>query len=194
MKSFSLTPSKWLTEQWLMWLFSVTWSVVQWRVRFHCMHRPYVIMEVRVCVILNCGCLPSIVSWKGMSRGASSCSCNSWVHRTCNSCHGGSRVLVSPPICDCGGIAVVRTTRTTKNLGKQFWGCANFKVCFLVFHFHLVLLFCRDVVKMFWAITFSNGVTKRVLMSEMLLSLGKGRRSLIWKIHWVFGRNRCNCH
>jgi len=38
---------------------------------------------------------------------------------------------------------VVRTARTTKNLGKQFWGCANFKVCFPVFdfgcffHFHL---------------------------------------------------------
>ena len=78
-----------------------------------------------------------------MSRGASSSSCNSWVHRTCNSCHGGSRVSGSPPICDCGDIAVVRTARTTKNLGKQFWGCANFKVCFPVFdfgcffHFHL---------------------------------------------------------
>ncbi|QCD90477.1 hypothetical protein DEO72_LG4g1433 [Vigna unguiculata] len=64
-----------------------------------------------------------------MSRGASSSSCNSWVHRTCNSCHGGSRVSGSPPIYDCIDIAVVRTARTTKNLGKQFWGCANFKRC-----------------------------------------------------------------
>ncbi|QCE03336.1 hypothetical protein DEO72_LG8g1360 [Vigna unguiculata] len=64
-----------------------------------------------------------------MSCGASSSSCNSWVHRTCNSCHGGSRVSGSPPIYDCGDIAVVRTTRTTKNLGKQFWSCANFKRC-----------------------------------------------------------------
>ncbi|QCD99667.1 hypothetical protein DEO72_LG7g951 [Vigna unguiculata] len=41
----------------------------------------------------------------------------------------------------------------------------------------------RDVVKMCWAVTFSNGVTNRVLMSEMPLLLGKGIRSLIWKIH-----------
>jgi len=38
-------------------------------------------------------------------------------------------------------------------------------------------------VKMCWAVTFSNGVTNRVLMSEMPLLLGKGIRSLIWKIH-----------
>jgi len=70
-----------------------------------------------------------------MFRGASSSSCNSWVHHTCNSCHGGSRVSGSPLIYDCRDIAVVRTARTTKNLGKQFWGCANFKVCFPVFRF-----------------------------------------------------------
>jgi len=43
-----------------------------------------------------------------MSRGASSSSYSSWVHRTCNSCHDGSRVSSSPPICDCRDIAVVR--------------------------------------------------------------------------------------
>ena len=146
-------------------------------------------------MFLNCGCLPSNFCCKGMSRGASSSSCNSWVHRSCNSCHGGSRVSGSPPICDCEDIAVVRTARTTKNLGKQFWTCANFKVCFPVFDFQcffhfqcftfifMVFLCCRDVVKMCWAATFSNGITKRVLMSEMPLLLGKGRRSLIWKIH-----------
>jgi len=36
---------------------------------------------------------------------------------------------------------------------------------------------------MCWDATFSSGVMKRVLMSEMPLSLGKGRRSLILKIH-----------
>jgi len=101
---------------------------------------------------------------------------------------------------------VVRTARTTKNLGKQFWGCANFNVCFLLFgfgcffHFQsftfifMVFLCCRDVVKMCWDETFSSGVTKRVLMREMPLSLGKGRRLLILRMHFVSGRNRCNCH
>jgi len=49
--------------------------------------------------------------------------------------------------------------------------------------FPVVFLFCRDKVKMCWGVTFSNGATKRVLMSEMPLSLGKGRIWLIWKIH-----------
>jgi len=34
-------------------------------------------------------------------------------------------------MCDCRELAVVRTARTAKNLGKEFWGCVNFKVCFI---------------------------------------------------------------
>jgi len=47
---------------------------------------------------------------------------------------------------------------------------------------------------MCWGVNFSNDATKRVLMSEMPLSLGKRRRSLIWKIHCGCGRNGFNCH
>jgi len=53
-----------------------------------------------------------------MSRGASSSSCNSWVHRACNLCHGGSRVSGSPTICDCRDIVVVRTARTTPQIDE----------------------------------------------------------------------------
>ena len=38
-------------------------------------------------------------------------------------------------------------------------------------------------MKMCWDATFSSGVTKRVLMSEIPLSLGKDRRLLILKIN-----------
>jgi len=61
-----------------------------------------------------------------MSRGPSLSSCNSWGQHG-----GGSRIVGRTPIGDCGEIAVVWTTKTAKNLGKQFWGCVNFKVCFI---------------------------------------------------------------
>jgi len=69
---------------------------------------------------------------------------------------------------------VVRTLRFVSQ-------CSTFGVSFtFIFMFFLC---CRDEVKMCWDATFSSGVMKRVLMSEMPLSLGKGRRSLILKIH-----------
>jgi len=36
--------------------------------------------------------------------------------------HGGALT------CNCGEVVVLRTARTTKNGGKQFWGCPNYKV------------------------------------------------------------------
>jgi len=32
------------------------------------------------------------------------------------------------PTCNCGEVVVLRTTRTTKNGGKKFWDCPNYKV------------------------------------------------------------------
>jgi len=32
------------------------------------------------------------------------------------------------PICDCGEVAVLKTTRTLKNVGRKFWDYANYKV------------------------------------------------------------------
>jgi len=51
------------------------------------------------------------------------------VQRSATSFEGGScRVLGSRPICDCGEVAVLRTIRTLKIVGRKFWGCANYKV------------------------------------------------------------------
>jgi restriction system protein len=34
------------------------------------------------------------------------------------------------PACpQCGGLMVLRTAKTGKNPGKQFWGCANYPAC-----------------------------------------------------------------
>ncbi|QCD86016.1 hypothetical protein DEO72_LG3g537 [Vigna unguiculata] len=67
-----------------------------------------------------------------MSRGQSSSSCshNSRVMRNQSSCcsSGGCRGLGEVPTCNCGVAAVLRTTITIKNGGRQFWGCPNFKV------------------------------------------------------------------
>jgi len=32
------------------------------------------------------------------------------------------------PVCYCGEKVVLRTARTPKNRGKQFWGCPKYKV------------------------------------------------------------------
>jgi len=34
-----------------------------------------------------------------------------------------------PPCPQCGGLMVLRTAKTGKNPGKQFWGCANYPAC-----------------------------------------------------------------
>ncbi|QCE02635.1 hypothetical protein DEO72_LG8g650 [Vigna unguiculata] len=66
-----------------------------------------------------------------MSRvqSSSSCSHNSRVMRNQSSCcsSGGCRGLGEAPTCNCGVTAVLRTTRTIKNGGRQFWECPNFK-------------------------------------------------------------------
>ncbi|QCE10502.1 hypothetical protein DEO72_LG10g1732 [Vigna unguiculata] len=66
-----------------------------------------------------------------MSRGhsSSSCSYNSWGMQNPRLSNHGGGVLShgGAPICNCGEVAVLRTARTTKNGGKQFWGCPNYK-------------------------------------------------------------------
>jgi len=47
----------------------------------------------------------------------------------------GNRGLGVTPICNFGDVAILRTTRITKNDGKQFWGCHNYKVRFMQFCF-----------------------------------------------------------
>ncbi|WVZ11318.1 hypothetical protein V8G54_015848 [Vigna mungo] len=64
-----------------------------------------------------------------------SCSC-SW--STCNDCRKQLRSISSrgegcwnrkeaSPICYCGEKSVLRTAKTTKNRGKQFWSCPRYK-------------------------------------------------------------------
>ncbi|QCE11671.1 uncharacterized protein LOC114183299 [Vigna unguiculata] len=44
------------------------------------------------------------------------------------SSHGcGARIFAIKPMCYCGQTAVLRTAKTPKNRGKQFWGCPKFK-------------------------------------------------------------------
>jgi len=45
-----------------------------------------------------------------------------------SSAGGGWKGLGVTPICQCGDVVVIRTARTTRNAGKKFWGCPNFKV------------------------------------------------------------------
>ncbi|QCD86368.1 hypothetical protein DEO72_LG3g889 [Vigna unguiculata] len=74
-----------------------------------------------------------------MSKGhsSSSCSCNSWGMQNPNlsshsggfSSHGsGFSYHDGTPTCTCGHVAMLRTTRTTKNGGRQFLGCSNYKI------------------------------------------------------------------
>ncbi|XP_022633807.1 uncharacterized protein LOC111241186 [Vigna radiata var. radiata] len=55
-----------------------------------------------------------------MSKEHSCCSstCNVWMKENRNVC---------PPICHCGLRCVMRTAKTVKNRGKQFWGCSKYK-------------------------------------------------------------------
>ncbi|WVZ04401.1 hypothetical protein V8G54_025207 [Vigna mungo] len=55
-----------------------------------------------------------------MSKDHSCCSstCNVWRKENPNVCS---------PICDCGERCALRTTKTIKNHGKQFWGCSKYK-------------------------------------------------------------------
>ncbi|QCD94935.1 uncharacterized protein LOC114180910 [Vigna unguiculata] len=63
------------------------------------------------------------------AQSSSSCSHNSWLMRnqslSCNS--GGCRGLGEAPTCNCGVEVVLRTARTVKNGGREFWECPNFK-------------------------------------------------------------------
>ncbi|XP_027925592.1 uncharacterized protein LOC114182981 [Vigna unguiculata] len=59
-----------------------------------------------------------------MSQTQSSSSyCNNCMQRSVPA----SRTQALRPICDCGQAAVLRTTRTPRNVGRKLWGCANYK-------------------------------------------------------------------
>jgi len=60
-----------------------------------------------------------------------SCTCSGNGNRGLSSAGGGWKGLGVTPICRCGDVAVIRTARTTRNAGKKFWGCPNFKVSWL---------------------------------------------------------------
>jgi len=57
-----------------------------------------------------------------------SCTCSGNGNGGFSSASGGWKGLGVTPICRCGDVAMIRTTRTTRNAGKKFWGCPNFKV------------------------------------------------------------------
>ncbi|XP_027910407.1 uncharacterized protein LOC114169452 [Vigna unguiculata] len=56
-----------------------------------------------------------------------SCTCSGNGNGGLSSAGGGWKGLDVTPICRCGDVAVIRTARTTRNAGKKFWGCPNFK-------------------------------------------------------------------
>lgn len=41
---------------------------------------------------------------------------------------GGSRIDGVSSVCLCGKKSILRTARTPKNRGKQFWSCPKYKV------------------------------------------------------------------
>ncbi|XP_022632865.1 uncharacterized protein LOC111240970 [Vigna radiata var. radiata] len=48
--------------------------------------------------------------------------------RNCHSSHGGGSMgLGIIPICNCGERTVVKMARTSKNAGRYFWSCRNYK-------------------------------------------------------------------
>jgi len=67
-----------------------------------------------------------------MSRGhsSSSCSGHSWGMQNprLSSHSGGFFSHGGEPTCNCGEVVVLRTTWTTKNGRRQFWGCHNYMV------------------------------------------------------------------
>ncbi|WVZ19092.1 hypothetical protein V8G54_006414 [Vigna mungo] len=63
---------------------------------------------------------------------------HSYSWSTCNDCRkqfrsgssrgdGGWTRKEASPICQCGEMSVLRTAKTTKNQGKQFWICPRYK-------------------------------------------------------------------
>ncbi|XP_017407845.1 uncharacterized protein LOC108320814 [Vigna angularis] len=61
------------------------------------------------------------------SEGCSSCS-RSWGKGSSRWSHGcGVRGGGIIPTCYCGDVAVTKVARTTKNAGRNFWGCPRYK-------------------------------------------------------------------
>jgi len=66
-----------------------------------------------------------------LCNSCSSFTCNGWGKKNPSvSSRGarGSRSLGLQPICYCGEKSVLRTVKTAKNRGKQFWGCSKYNV------------------------------------------------------------------
>ncbi|KOM27037.1 hypothetical protein LR48_Vigan375s000700 [Vigna angularis] len=64
------------------------------------------------------------------SHSCSSSTCNGWRNQNCDVVFRGGGVSTIDgvsPLCLCGEKTVVRTARTTKNRGKQFWSCLKYK-------------------------------------------------------------------
>ncbi|WVZ25133.1 hypothetical protein V8G54_003677 [Vigna mungo] len=72
------------------------------------------------------------------NEGASMSMQHSCSWSTCNDCRkqfcsmssrgdGGWTRKEASPICHCGEMSVLRTAKTTKNRGKQFWSCPRYK-------------------------------------------------------------------
>ncbi|XP_052736154.1 uncharacterized protein LOC128197729 [Vigna angularis] len=64
------------------------------------------------------------------SHSCSSSTCNGWRNQNCDVVFRGGGVSTIDgvsPLCLCGQKTVVRTARTAKNRGKQFWSCPKYK-------------------------------------------------------------------
>ncbi|KOM28821.1 hypothetical protein LR48_Vigan588s002900 [Vigna angularis] len=64
------------------------------------------------------------------SHSCSSSTCNGWRNQNCDVVFRGGRVSTIDgvsPLCLHGEKTMVRTARTAKNIGKQFWSCPKYK-------------------------------------------------------------------
>ncbi|QCD97229.1 hypothetical protein DEO72_LG6g1939 [Vigna unguiculata] len=79
-----------------------------------------------------------------------------------SSAGGGWKGLGVTPICQCGDVVVIRTARTTRNAGKKFWGCPNFKE-----------------INNLLGVIISSGVEKMISTKEMVLSSSRIGRFVV---------------
>ncbi|WVZ17781.1 hypothetical protein V8G54_010763 [Vigna mungo] len=83
-------------------------------------------------VIIRCSwwILVDVVVRLKMTHSCSSSTCNGWWKKNPNLiCRGGggSKIDGVSSVCLCGEKSILRTARTPKNRGKQFWGCRKYK-------------------------------------------------------------------
>ncbi|WVZ01024.1 hypothetical protein V8G54_027093 [Vigna mungo] len=73
-------------------------------------------------------------------------------HSCSSTCRRKENPIISSPICHYGERSVMRTAKTMKNRGKQFWGCSKYKNLGIFIDSCLYRMVMKTVV-----VTSSNG-------------------------------------